>query len=153
MTRALVAAAVAAIGGFALAHPAKAYAAAAVAQHARAATAVREAVAQVGDPYRRGAAGPGSFDCSGLVQYAWRRAGVRIPRTTHQQVAQLRARISWRGLKPGDVVYFYGVGHAGLYIGHGRMVHAPGTGRRVQVVTITPSWWAGRFNGARRPGA
>jgi len=153
VTRALVAAAVAAIGGFALAHPAKAYAAAAVAQQARAATAVREAVAQVGDPYRRGAAGPGSFDCSGLVQYAWRRAGVRIPRTTHQQFAQLRARISWRGLKPGDVVYFYGVGHAGLYIGHGRMVHAPGTGRRVQVVTITPSWWAGRFNGARRPGA
>lgn len=145
----LAAATIASLAGLNLVHPAHAHAA----QQARAATAVREAVAQVGDPYRRGAAGPGSFDCSGLVQYAWRKAGVLIPRTTHQQWAQLRTRVSWRSLRPGDLLYFYGVGHAGIYIGRGRMVHAPGTGRRVQVVTITPSWWASKFNGARRPGA
>lgn len=149
----LVAAAVAAIQGLGLAYPAKAYAAAAAIQQAKARVAVRVATAQVGDPYRYGSTGPGSFDCSGLVQYAWRKAGIRIPRTTYQQFARIRRAVSWAGLQPGDLVYFYGKGHVGLYIGRGRMVHAPGRGRRVQLVAITPSWWRGQFNGARRPGA
>lgn len=136
-----------------LAFPARAYATAAAAQQARARTAVRVATAQVGDPYRSGATGPHAFDCSGLVQFAWRKAGIRIPRTTWQQFAGIRKRVSWRGLMPGDLVYFYRVGHVGLYIGKGRMVHAPGTGRRVQIVAITPSWWRQQFAGARRPGA
>jgi cell wall-associated NlpC family hydrolase len=149
----MVAATVATLSGVGLAHPAHAYVRAAAVQQAKAATAVRIATAQVGDPYRRGATGPRAFDCSGLVQYAWRKAGIRIPRTTWQQFAGIRKRVSWRGLRPGDLVYFYRVGHVGLYIGKGRMVHAPGTGRRVQIVAITPSWWRQQFAGARRPGA
>ncbi|MFB4273005.1 C40 family peptidase [Nonomuraea sp. GTA35] len=151
-TARLVAATVTTLSGLCLAHPAQAHNRAATAQQMRAIVAVRVATAQVGDPYRFGATGPGSFDCSGLAQYAWRRAGVRIPRTTFQQYALIRRRVSWHGLRPGDLIYFYGRGHVGIYIGRGRMVHAPRTGGRVRVDQLA-SWWRRTFTGALRPGA
>jgi cell wall-associated NlpC family hydrolase len=147
----LVAATIASLSGLGLAHPAPAHARAASVQQGRAAAAVREATAQVGDPYQYGATGPRSFDCSGLVQYAWRRAGLGIPRTTHQQWARIRAKVSWRNLRPGDLVYFSGRGHVGMYVGKGRMVHAPRSGGRVRVEPIA-SWWRSAYNGAVRPG-
>jgi cell wall-associated NlpC family hydrolase len=145
----VAAATAATVGGLCLTHPAQA----ATAQQYRAGVAVRIATAQVGTPYRYGSTGPGSFDCSGLAQYAWRKAGVPIPRTTHAQYALIRRKVSWAGLQPGDLVYFYGRGHVGVYIGRGRMVHAPRSGGRVQIVAITPSWWRATFTGAVRPGA
>lgn len=145
-TARMVAATVSTLSGLCLAHPAQA----AVTQQMRAAVAVRVATQQVGDPYRWGATGPNAFDCSGLAQYAWRRAGVRIPRRTYDQYKRLR-RVSWNALKPGDLVYFYGRGHVGMYIGRGRMVHAPRSGGRVRIDQLA-SWWRAQYNGAVRPG-
>ncbi|MEV0589238.1 C40 family peptidase [Nonomuraea sp. NPDC050310] len=138
-----------------IAWPAKAArsarAAKAARQKVRAAKAVAVAKAQIGDPYRFGATGPGSFDCSGLVQYAWRKAGIRIPRVTHSQYAGIRTKVSWRNLRPGDLMFFSGRGHVGMYVGKGRMVHSPRTGKTVRVEKLS-GWRKRAFAGAVRPG-
>ncbi len=106
---------------------------------------------QVGDPYRYGAAGPNSFDCSGLVNFSFRAAGYRsIPRTSGAQ-ASFSRRISRAALRPGDLMFFHSGGrvyHVGIFAGrkHGRivMLHAPGTGDRVRYAAPwTDSWFAG----------
>ncbi|GLF94630.1 C40 family peptidase [Streptomyces yaizuensis] len=100
------------------------------------ALALRYAVAQIGKPYLWGAEGPGSFDCSGLTQRAWAAAGVRIPRTSQEQWARL-PRVPLRSLRPGDlVVYFGGATHVGIYLGGGRVVHAPRPGTAVKVSPV-----------------
>ena len=114
---------------------------------ARAAKAIAYACAQLGDPYRWGAAGPGRFDCSGLTMMAWKQAGVSLP---HNAAAQARAGtpVSTSQLRPGDVVFFYRpIGHSGLYIGNGLMIHAPQTGDRVK---IAPVRGAGSYTSAVR---
>ncbi len=121
-------------------------------QQLRASKAVAVAKAQVGDPYRYGGTGPGSFDCSGLVQYAWRKAGVRIPRVTHSQYARIRKKVSFSQLKPGDLVFFSGRGHVGMYVGKGRFVHSPRTGKTVRIEPLS-GWRKRAFAGAVRPGA
>lgn len=120
-------------------------------QAARARKAVAAAKAQIGDPYRYGGTGPGAFDCSGLVQYAWKKAGVKIPRVTHSQYARIRTKISWKHLKPGDLLFFRGRGHVGMYIGNGKMVHSPSTGKRVSIQKLG-GWRKASFAGAVRPG-
>jgi cell wall-associated NlpC family hydrolase len=116
-----------------------------------AATAVRVALAQVGKPYLYGGAGPSSFDCSGLVMYAWEHAGVSLP---HYSVAQYAdtERIAAYQLEPGDLVFYnngFGAqpGHVTIYIGGGRVVTAdqPGTVVRVEAVD-----WDGRPMGYGR---
>lgn len=98
------------------------------------AAAVAFARAQIGKPYAWGATGPGSFDCSGLVMRAWQVGGVALPRTTWGMAKAGRA--TTRGaLVPGDLVITNGGGHVQLYIGDGKVVHAPGTGKHV---TIAP---------------
>ncbi|MFB9476859.1 C40 family peptidase [Nonomuraea salmonea] len=124
---------------------------AAQAQAVRAATAVRWANGQVGDPYRWGGAGPHSFDCSGLTMYVWRRAGVKLPHNAAGQYRAVRTKVSWRNLKPGDLMLLYGYGHVGIYVGGGRWVHAPGKGRPVRKESIH-GWVRSKFNGAVRPG-
>ena len=97
------------------------------------------ALQQIGDPYRYGAAGPGAFDCSGLMQYSFRRAGIKIPRTSSAQ-ARRAHRIPKRKLRRGDLMFFTdggGVYHAAMFlqVEEGRgvvMVHSPGSGQRVQ---------------------
>lgn len=125
------------------------------AKAARQASKARRAVVaarnQIGDPYRYGATGPGSFDCSGLVQYAWRKAGVRLPRVASSQFARIRHKVSWRNLKPGDLMFFNGLGHVGMYVGHGKMIHSPRTGERVRVDRLG-GWRKSSFVGAVRPG-
>lgn len=107
-----------------------------VAGSGAAATAVSVAMAQRGKPYVWGATGPGSYDCSGLVKYAYAAAGVNLPRSSSQQATVGRA-VSRSELQPGDIIAFYSpVSHVGIYIGNGQMVHAPTSGDVVKVASI-----------------
>ncbi|MFI7273405.1 NlpC/P60 family protein [Streptomyces sp. NPDC049879] len=107
-------------------------AAAAPAASGRAATAVAAAVGAVGLPYGWGQAGPSAFDCSGLVQWAWARAGVALPRTSQAQAGAGR-RVSLAAAQPGDiVVYRSDASHVALYVGGGQVVHAPYPGANVR---------------------
>ncbi|MCB5165878.1 NlpC/P60 family protein [Streptomyces bambusae] len=109
----------------------------------RAAQAVAFAYGAIGRPYVWGATGPRAFDCSGLTQAAWRAAGVSLPRTTYTQINAGR-RISRSQLAPGDLVFFYsGISHVGLYIGGGKMIHAPRPGSTVRIAPIDEMPWAG----------
>ncbi|MFD3998700.1 C40 family peptidase [Streptomyces sp. NPDC058548] len=100
-----------------------------------AAIAVRAALAQRGKPYVWGAVGPSSFDCSGLMQYAYRRAGVRLPRTTWDQI-NAGKRIPRSAIRPGDLVFYRNAAHVGMYIGDGRIVHAPRPGTVVRTADL-----------------
>jgi peptidoglycan DL-endopeptidase CwlO len=102
----------------------------------------------VGTPYVWGGSSPSGFDCSGLVRYVYAHFGVTLPRTTYGQFDRGQ-RVSRWGLRPGDLVFFDGVGHVGMYIGNGRFIHAPHTGTRVQIQTLS-GWYGSRFAGARR---
>ncbi|MQA32883.1 C40 family peptidase [Modestobacter roseus] len=107
-----------------------------VASSGAAGTAVSTAMAQQGKPYVWAAAGPGSFDCSGLVQYAYAAAGVSLPHSSRAQASMGRA-VSRGELQPGDLIAFYSpVSHIGIYIGNGQMVHAPTSGDVVKVASI-----------------
>ncbi|MFE9563480.1 NlpC/P60 family protein [Streptomyces sp. NPDC006487] len=113
------------------------------ADSSRAARAVAFAYGAIGKPYVWGATGPGSFDCSGLTQAAWRAAGVSLPRTTYTQI-NAGQRVSRDRLAPGDLVFFYsGVTHVGMYIGNGQMIHAPRPGSTVRVAPVDSMPWAG----------
>lgn len=109
----------------------------------RAARAVAFAYGAIGKPYVWGATGPGSYDCSGLTQAAWRAAGVSLPRTTYTQINAGR-RVSRDALAPGDLVFFYsGITHVGMYVGNGQMVHAPRPGSTVRLAPVDSMPWAG----------
>ncbi|OPF84707.1 hypothetical protein VT50_0201450 [Streptomyces antioxidans] len=113
----------------------------------RAARAVSYAYAALGKPYVWGATGPHGYDCSGLTQAAWRAAGVALPRTTYTQINAGR-RVTRDQLAPGDLVFFYsGISHVGLYIGGGRMIHAPRPGAPVRMAAVGDM----PFAGAARP--
>jgi cell wall-associated NlpC family hydrolase len=102
----------------------------------RAGKALAFARAQIGKPYVWGATGPGSYDCSGLTQAAWKAAGVDLPRTTYDQVKAGTTVPLSRAL-PGDLVFFYDdVTHVGLYIGNGMMIHAPKPGAYVREESV-----------------
>jgi cell wall-associated NlpC family hydrolase len=112
-----------------------------------ASTAVHTALAQLGEPYVWGSAGPGSFDCSGLTMYAWNAAGVSLPHSSAAQYTSL-PHVSQASLLPGDLVFFGSpIHHVGLYIGKGLMVAAPSSGRVVQVQKVFRS----DYVGAARP--
>ncbi|MGW0041143.1 C40 family peptidase [Rhodococcus sp. NPDC003348] len=93
--------------------------------------ALDAALSKLGSPYVWGATGPNAFDCSGLVQWAYRQAGVSVPRTTYDQVNG-GSPVGRGNLQPGDVVLFNGAEHVGLYAGGGMVVHAPTTGQPVK---------------------
>ncbi len=114
----------------------------------RASAAVKYALAQVGDSYVYGAAGPSAFDCSGLTMMAWAQAGVGLPHSSSAQMGS-GPRVSSSALQPGDLVFYYSpVSHVGIYIGNGLIVHAanPSSGVRVAGVFSMP------YSGAVRPG-
>jgi len=112
--------------------------------------AVAFAYAQLGKPYQWGATGPGSYDCSGLVQAAWAAAGVTIPRDTYQQWAAL-PHIATSAIQPGDLLFYDGIGHVAMYVGGGYIIDAPQTGMVVQKLPMNDSWYASTFDGAARP--
>lgn len=112
--------------------------------------AARIAVRAVGVPYRWGGTSPSSgFDCSGLVYWAYGRLGVEVPHSSYA-LAGIGRRIGRPHLEPGDVLIFSGYGHVGLYVGRGRMVHAPHSGALVEVVRLGRSGYASRLVTARR---
>jgi cell wall-associated NlpC family hydrolase len=112
--------------------------------------ALNFAYAQRGKPYSYGASGPNSYDCSGLTMKAWAAAGVNITRTTNSQYAATK-RVAKSNLQPGDLVFFNSLGHVGLYVGGGQMIHAPRTGKNVEVVSITSGYYLSNYYGAGRP--
>jgi cell wall-associated NlpC family hydrolase len=97
--------------------------------------ALEAARTKVGAMYSYGAAGPNAFDCSGLVQWAYKQAGVNIPRTSFQQ-AGVGAPVSVKDLRPGDIVITNGGGHAGVYAGDGQIVHASTSGQPVKYAPL-----------------
>ena len=103
-------------------------------------------MSKVGSPYVYGASGPSTFDCSGLVMWAYAQAGMSLPRTTGGQ-SGVGSPVSQSDLQPGDIVLFYGGGHDGIYAGNGMVVHAPTEG---DVVKVAPMQYM-PFAGARRP--
>lgn len=114
----------------------------------RAAAAVQYALAQVGDSYVYGAAGPDAFDCSGLTMMAWAQAGVGLPHSSSAQYSS-GPHVAFSDLQPGDLVFYYSpISHVGIYIGNGLIVHAanPSSGVRVAGVFSMP------YSGAVRPG-
>mgnify|MGYP000044066642 CR=1 FL=1 len=119
----------------------------AAAPNSAAQVAVDTALAQVGDPYAWGAAGPNAFDCSGLTMFAYKAAGVDIPRTSRAQ-STAGVAVAKADLKPGDLIFFYSpVSHMGMYVGNGLMVHSSTYGKPVSVMAVDsmPS-----YNTARR---
>jgi cell wall-associated NlpC family hydrolase len=109
----------------------------------RARIVINFALAQVGKPYRWASDGPGSYDCSGLVKASFARVGLNLPHQTGQLVSRGR-RVSRSALLPGDIV-FPGSGHVGIYLGRGKMVHAPKPGDHVKVSTMYDFWTARRL--------
>ncbi|WP_416972294.1 NlpC/P60 family protein [Streptomyces sp. 4F14] len=118
-------------------------AAPAQAPNSRAGAAISYAYAKLGSPYVWGATGPDAFDCSGLIQAAYRSAGLSLPRTTYAQIGAGQ-RVSRSQLLPGDLVFFYsGISHVGLYIGDGQMIHAPNPSSPVRIAPIDEMPFAG----------
>jgi cell wall-associated NlpC family hydrolase len=118
------------------------------------AAALLAAQSRIGTPYRYGGSGPDAFDCSGLVAYAYRQAGVALPRTAAQQYALARP-VPRAELRPGDLVFFRWSGrevsHVGIYAGDGQFVHAPQTGGQVRTENLDDEWYRERYVGAGRP--
>ena len=124
-------------------------AAPAPAPNAGAQGAVDAALSQVGKPYQWGAAGPDSYDCSGLTMWAWGQAGVALPHNSGAQYAAT-PRVDRSDWQPGDLLFFGSpIHHVGMYIGNGQMVEAPYTGAQVRVNSASRS----DYVGAGRPGA
>ncbi|MFZ1492951.1 MAG: C40 family peptidase [Candidatus Competibacter denitrificans] len=96
----------------------------------------------IGTPYRLGGESPGGMDCSGLVQYTYQQAGIRLPRTTGEQ---LRAGQARRQVLPGDLLFFHGgngtVSHVGIYAGRGEMIHASSGAGRVLKTRLNQRYW------------
>ena len=113
------------------------------------ARAVRFARHLTGIPYRWGGTSPRTgFDCSGFVRFVYAHFGISLPHSSYAQFG-LGRRIPRAALKPGDLVFFDGAGHVGVYVGHGSFIHAPHTGTRVQISRLDGSYSRG-FDGARR---
>jgi len=113
------------------------------------------AIAQsmAGSPYRYGGATPRGFDCSGLVYYAYRKAGFSVPRTTRDQYKRSE-RIAFSDIHRGDLLFFKlssrGISHVGIYTGNGRFIHAPSSGKRVSYARLDDPYWKKRLLAAGR---
>ncbi|MGQ4880557.1 C40 family peptidase [Billgrantia sp. LNSP4103-1] len=105
----------------------------------------------LGTPYRLGGNTPQGLDCSGLVEMAYRSAGIQVPRTADEQYRSLPAV---KQAQPGDLLFFGDrrkATHVGIYRGNGQMIHAPGRGRKVTSVPLDVDYWQDRFLGAAGP--
>jgi cell wall-associated NlpC family hydrolase len=107
------------------------------------------AMQYLGIPYVWGGSSPSGFDCSGLIMYVYAQMGVSLP---HHAASQYGAgsAVSRDALEPGDLVFFNGLGHAGIYIGGGQFIHAPHSGDVVKISSLSDSWYARTWVGARR---
>lgn len=107
----------------------------------------------VGKPYRYGGSSPAGFDCSGLIQYSYRQAGVSVPHNTGQLRSASRP-VKRAELRRGDLLYFdqegKKYGHVGIYIGDGKFIHAPSSGKSVRSDRIDSPYWKKHLSEARR---
>ena len=116
---------------------------------------VKTAKKMLGVKYRYGGTSPKhGFDCSGLVQYTHRAAGIKLPRTTRQQY-KVAKPISKKYLKAGDLVFFKiaisrAVSHVGIYLGNNKFIHAPSSGKRVKISSLREKYWRKHFTSAGR---
>ena len=102
----------------------------------------------VGVPYSYGGTSPASgFDCSGFTRFVYAHFGIALPHYSGGQF-DLGRRVSRSALRPGDLLFFDGLGHVGLYIGHGLFIHAPHSGTRVSIDSLA-GWYSGSYDGAR----
>ena len=102
----------------------------------------------LGTPYVWGGASPSGFDCSGFVMYVFAQVGVSLPHSSYAQYGYGSA-VSRGDLQPGDLVFFDGLGHVGIYVGGGSFIHAPHTGDVVKISSLS-GWYASTYVGARR---
>jgi cell wall-associated NlpC family hydrolase len=111
------------------------------------------AASMAGKPYRYGGNTPQGFDCSGLVYFSFKRAGMDVPRSTETQRRQSR-KVPASSLARGDLLFFDQEGkfssHVGIYIGSDRFVHAPSSGKRVRVDSLSDTYWQKHLVDARR---
>jgi murein DD-endopeptidase len=118
--------------------------------------AASQAAKMIGRPYRFGGSAPSGFDCSGLVQYGYRQAGVRLPHNTDQQRAMGRP-VRVEELRRGDLLFFNQegkkFGHVGIYLGRGMFVHAPSSGKSVRSDRLEAPYWRKHLTEVRRLGA
>jgi peptidoglycan DL-endopeptidase CwlO len=106
------------------------------------------AMQYLGTPYVWGGASPGGFDCSGFVMYVYAQVGVSLPHSSYAQYG-MGSPVSRSDLQPGDLVFFDGLGHVGIYVGGGSFIHAPHTGDVVKISSLS-GWYASTYVGARR---
>jgi cell wall-associated NlpC family hydrolase len=108
------------------------------------------AMQYLGTPYVWGGASPGGFDCSGFVMYVYAQEGVSVPHNAAMQYNTVGSYVPRDQLQPGDLVFFDGLGHVGIYIGGGQFIHAPHTGDVVKISSLCDSWYASTYVGAKR---
>jgi cell wall-associated NlpC family hydrolase len=110
------------------------------------------ALGMVGTPYQYGGTNPEGFDCSGLVFYSYDQLGMRVPRTSAEQ-RRTAMRVDVTQIQKGDLVFFkmlFKTGHVGIFIGDGRFVHAPSSGKQVRVSSLSTGYFASRLHSAGR---
>lgn len=118
------------------------------------AEAAQHAMSMIGTYYQYGGSTPAQgFDCSGLIQYSYKKAGRMVPRNTRLQRKSSRS-ISYQGLKKGDLLFFHQAGkrfgHVAIYVGNQQFVHAPSSGKRVRVDSLKNRYWRRHLASARR---
>jgi murein DD-endopeptidase len=115
--------------------------------------AVDYAREMLGKPYKFAGDTPEGFDCSGLVKYSYGRAGISMPRDTRAQ-ERMSVLVSLHSLREGDLLFFDQEGkkksHVGIYLGHGRFIHAPSSGGKVRTDSMNAEFWKKHFVEARR---
>src|SRR6188472_3914528 len=113
-------------------------------------TAVDIALRYLGTPYSRAGASPSGFDCSGFVMYVYERLGIGLPHSSSMLWGVGRP-VDRNDLRAGDIVFFNGLSHVGIYVGNGTFVHSPHTGDVVKVSRFSEAWYGSTYDGARRP--
>ncbi|MGL4208912.1 MAG: C40 family peptidase, partial [Candidatus Adiutrix sp.] len=109
----------------------------------------------IGTPYKYGGRSPRGFDCSGLTWYVYNLQNINLPPSSSKQ-STYGQLIKKNKLAPGDLVFFRNtpkgrIGHVGIYIGQGKFIHAPGTGKKVTVASLEQDYFKRRYHSARRP--